>query len=479
MSYIKVFTPFDMSDAVVWTGEVVKATEDTLIISDGTRTGRYDGVFEYDADGNATGTIQKYTYFEDGELQIRLKGLAVDAAAYGALFNDGDAYGIYELLFAGKDNVVGSDGADIFWTYGGSDNLDGGAGSDMIDGMGGNDTIRGGLGADSLYGGAGRDVLFGDEGNDFLHGGIGADRMLGGLGNDRYVVDNVKDAVVEGVDQGNDLVRASVDYALGANVERLVLAGTEALRGTGNELDNVLTGNAGNNVLRGGAGEDTLAGGAGNDFLNGGEDADRMVGGAGNDRFVVDNAGDVVVEARGQGNDLVSASVDFTLGANVERLVLTGSGDLEGRGNGLANSLSGNSGDNILRGGAGADTMLGGGGADRLFGGAGADQMTGNAGADLFVFRTAGETPRGTGHDVITDFEDGLDRLHLAGIDADTTSVGNQAFDFIGSDVFSGTAGELRYGYHSIFGDVDGDGNADFQIEIGSGLTLTTDDFIL
>ena len=398
MSYIKVFTPFDMSEAVVWTGEVVKATEDTLIISDGTRTARYNGNFDYDAEGNATGTIEQYDYFEDGALQIRLKGLSVDAATYGALFNDGDAYGIYELLFEGRDKVVGSDGADIFWTYGGSDNLDGGAGSDMIDGMAGNDTIRGGLGADSLYGGVGQDALYGDAGNDFLHGGVGTDRMIGGAGHDRYVVDDIQDVVIEGVDKGNDLVKASVDYTLGANVERLALTGSEALRGTGNALDNVIAGNAGDNVLRGAAGADTLSGGAGNDLLNGGRDADHMSGGLGNDRYIVDNAGDVVVEAKGQGYDLVMASVDFKLGANVERLVLIGDGDLEGRGNALDNRLSGNSGDNTLRGGAGADTMLGGEGADR---------MTGGEGADVFVFSSVAETPRGAGHDVITDFEAG------------------------------------------------------------------------
>ena len=63
-----------------------------------------------------------------------------------------------------------------------------------------------------------------------------------------------------------------------------------------------------------------------------------MTGGAGNDTYAVDNAGDVVVEASGEGADTVSSSVTYTLAANVEDLVLTGSANLNGTGNTLANA---------------------------------------------------------------------------------------------------------------------------------------------
>lgn len=89
-----------------------------------------------------------------------------------------------------------------------------------------------------------------------------------------------------------------------------------------------------------------------------------MAGGPGDDTCVVDQSGDVVTEGADQGTDTVNAWVGWTLGANLEQLQLLGTGDLDGTGNGLANSLVGNAGKNVLNGGAGADTMTGGLGDD-------------------------------------------------------------------------------------------------------------------
>ena len=95
-----------------------------------------------------------------------------------------------------------------------------------------------------------------------------------------------------------------------------------------------------------------------------GAGADTMAGGLGNDTYVVDNVGDVVIENASEGTDTVLAAISYTLGANVENLTLTGSANINGTGNALANILTGNSGDNVLDGGAGADTMAGGLGND-------------------------------------------------------------------------------------------------------------------
>jgi serralysin len=129
----------------------------------------------------------------------------------------------------------------------------------------------------------------------------------------------------------------------------LVLTGTLDINGTGNSLDNTLTGNSGNNILDGRAGADT------------------MMGGLGDDTYHVDNTGDVITEKTNEGLDTVLASLTHVLSANIENLTLTGVGDINGTGNGLANSLTGNAGSNILNGAAGADTMFGGAGNDTYF----------------------------------------------------------------------------------------------------------------
>ncbi|HEX2173968.1 MAG TPA: cadherin domain-containing protein, partial [Dehalococcoidia bacterium] len=193
-------------------------------------------------------------------------------------------------------------------------------------------------------------------------------------------------------------------------------------------------GENGHDRLYGGNGNDRIWGGDGNDRLCGDAGADRMWGGRGNDIYEVDHRQDRVYESRGQGTDTVKASVSYSLvGTHVEKLTLTGSADLAGTGNSLANTLTGNAGANTLKGGWGSDVLkgmggndrlfgqqgndklLGGAGADELRGGGGDDRLTGNSGADIFVFE------RGGGRDTVTDFRDGQDKLdvsRLAGVDS-------------------------------------------------------------
>lgn len=133
------------------------------------------------------------------------------------------------------------------------------------------------------------DTLTGGAGNDILDGGAGSDRLLGGIGNDTYIVDSIRDVVVENAGAGEDTVESAVNYTLTTNVEYLVLTGTANINGIGNNLDNLITGNSGDNQLKGLAGNDTLLGNAGNDTLIGGAGNDILTGKQGSDRFLFGN----------------------------------------------------------------------------------------------------------------------------------------------------------------------------------------------
>jgi Ca2+-binding RTX toxin-like protein len=257
-----------------------------------------------------------------------------------------------------------------------------------------------------LNGAGGDDTLTGGAGADMLNGGTGGDAMAGGLGSDTYLVDSAADAVTENFLGGtSDGVIASVDFTLGANIEELALSGTADIDGTGNSFANEIAGNSGRNTLSGligtdhlygeagdddlfgGEGNDTLEGGSENDELDGGTGADIMEGGTGDDIYTVDNAGDVVTELSNQGtSDLIMASVSRVLSFFVENLLLTGTANTYGVGNGLDNLIVGNGGNNALTGLAGADSLFGFGGADFLLGGAGGDAFDGGAGSDTALY---------------------------------------------------------------------------------------------
>jgi Ca2+-binding RTX toxin-like protein len=241
-------------------------------------------------------------------------------------------------------------------------------GATNIDGTGNalDNVIRGNGGRNSLSGGnGGQDTLIGGAGNDTLYGIDGLDRLIGGTGDDVYIVNGDGDEVVELTGQGYDSVTATVSrsYTLAQNVERLVLVGLN-VDGFGNSLDNEILGTTGDNLLDGAAG------------------ADRLVGYEGDDSYLVDNVGDVVVEAANQGTDEVLSKISWTLGANLENLTLTGAAAINGIGNALDNRISGNDANNTLRGGIGSDIIIGGAGTDLLYGEDGDDILSGGVGND-------------------------------------------------------------------------------------------------
>jgi Ca2+-binding RTX toxin-like protein len=154
-----------------------------------------------------------------------------------------------------------------------------------------------------------------------------------------------------------------------------------------------------------------------------------------------------------------------------------------------ADTLTGNDAtSNTLAGDDGNDTLNGAALTDVLFGQLGKDTMTGNAGADTFFFESKAESHKGAGRDVITDFS-GFnggenDKIDLGDIDA-KKGPHNQTFHFIGAHHFHDRAGELQVKYNAVShiaivqGDVNGDGKADFQIEVHSDSALVKADFFL
>ncbi|QZD94581.1 calcium-binding protein [Qipengyuania gelatinilytica] len=343
-----------------------------------------------------------------------------------ALYNEATSGVRVNLLVGAAQNTQGA-GID---TLLGFENLTGSAYNDQLRGNLDANVLIGLSGNDSLFGNDGDDVLEGGDGNDRLYGGKGADIMDGGAGNDLYVVDNAGDVVIDQLG-GYNIVRASVDFILPDEIQKLFLTGA-ASSGTGNARNNVIIGSGNDDTLSGLGGADRLIGGNGRDDLFGGSGLDELFGG--NDADMLDGGGQ----------------------------------------------------DDVLWGGAGNDILLGGNGNDGLDGGAGTDILTGGEGADTFFFRSAADlSDKAWNADRITDFDRAAgDTINLWGIDADTNAAGNQAFTFIGTAAFSGTAGELRYvsdgaGGLRVLMDTDGDGAADLNFLLSDLTDLQASDFVL
>ncbi|MBT9471397.1 MAG: S8 family serine peptidase [Pseudomonadota bacterium] len=397
------------------------------------------------------------------------------------------------------------------------------------------ENAHGGDGADTITGNAVANILDGHRGDDRLTGGAGDDRLNGGDGQDTAVYAGVRANYSWTLDASGAVI--VVDNVTGegsdhlVGVEVLQFADVQVVVATGAVVEPTpppttpppttpsqptITGTDGADSLSGGADNEILLGLCGADTLNGGAGADRLEGGMGGDSYYVDNTGDAVVEAVGEGLDRVySALSTYTLTDNVENLTLLGSGG-SGVGNALNNQIVGNSGANQISGGdgadvvdagagndtlqgeAGADALYGRGGADVIDGGdgndtlvgsTGGDVLTGGAGADIFDFDTAADSTA-TAPDRILDFTQGADRVDLATIDAQAGSTTNEAFHLVGQAAFSGGLGEVRYQIYDlagtaddrtiIQGDTNGDRIADFEIVLSGRLTsLQASDFIL
>ncbi len=155
--------------------------------------------------------------------------------------------------------------------------------------------------------------------------------------------------------------RLTVNLTPGATFENAwgnnnvwIMLGTIIEKYIGSHISDYVLGNIGNNWFWGNEGNDVFFGVGGNDHLWGQTGNDTLVGGSKHD------------------------------------------------------TLRGGSGNDKLRGGSGRDMLYGDAGNDVLAGGTGRDKLIGGAGADKFVFKS------GWAKDVVRDFEDGVDTIHLS-----------------------------------------------------------------
>jgi Ca2+-binding RTX toxin-like protein len=428
------------------------------------------------------------------------------------------------LDFVGVEtmHVTTGSGNDTVTTGGGNDRLDGGAGNDRLFlHLGGDDVVSGGSGNDILLFGAAMTSA------DRVDGGVGVDTVVlqgdyaAGLAltGDVLGIENISLLAGSNTSLG-DPGTNRYDYLLTTHDSNFAAGVQARINGSALLADEsfIFDGSAENDatfVVYGGRGTDTFTGGQGNDiffFADGGRfaEGDTVDGGGGYDglflrgnysidftqagfagaltgveNLTVSGAGDDRY-ARGGGtefdysitwdDDLLAGGATFTVNGSTlgseESLAFNGSEETDG-------SFR-------LFGGSGNDVLTGGSGADMIFGGLRGDTLTGGAGNDTFRYNNVAES-NSTERDGIQDFNAG-DLIDLSRIDANELVAGNQAFGFVGSAAFSGTAGELRFENISlggpvwmVQGDTNGDGVSDFEVilVISPADPITASDFIL
>ena len=412
-------------------------------------------------------------------------GSANDSLAGGDdadhLFGDADADTLNGG--SGSDTLVGGDGDDLYII----DSMDDqivelpGGGEDLIQSsisldlnavtssadlthfveeiqlLGSASTATGNGLSNYLLGNAGANTLSGGGGNDTLDGAGGADSLVGGLGDDYFILADStaksEDVIYEASDGGSDTIETGVSFALAvdaANVENLILTGSDSLTGSGDDQANHIIGNDGNNTLysdaSGNVADLTLSDGyAGGDILEGGN---------GDDTFYVTSPNVTIVDSADStngGDDRVESwfSIGFDkLGDYIETVELKGSDDLVAYASSTGNAdikIIGNDGNNglvswygsdTLEGGKGDDQIYGFDGNDSLVGGDDVDTLYGGSGDDTYLIQASGDDDdliiedEGAGRDTVfaqMDYTlgDHLENLTLLGSASNAT--GNEA----------------------------------------------------
>ncbi len=342
-------------------------------------------------------------FLNGGETYQKVVGLGGNDVLLGGTGNnilDGGAGNDQLDGGAGADTLIGRAGNDALTGDAGDDTIDAGVGDDFINAGEGNDSVLGGEGNDTIFAGTGNDTVAGGAGDDTIYGQGGTDVVDGGTGNDRFVGAPGTYTYAFGTGSGQDIIDSSQGGSYTIQMSAGVLP-SDVIVG---RVDQTITLNLSGgldtltlpsfyvnhslqvqfadgtvwdaNTIHNQAGDSRQVGTSGADYLPGYNGfPDELIGLAGDDVYVVNDLGDVVVEAPDEGHDTVYSSVDFTLPDNVEDLYLSDPYTLydffgqvlhvdpaavSATGNALDNFLRGNSFHNILTGGAGDDTLDGG-----------------------------------------------------------------------------------------------------------------------
>ncbi len=198
-------------------------------------------------------------------------------------------------------------------------------------------------------------------------------------------------------------------------------------------------------------------------FMRGGDDTVRVTDHDGTQGYMF-NGGDGSDTLNFTGSKVgVNISEHGLAVRNFETIIGTAKGDVIFDGNG----------DTVIKGGKGGDVIAGGGGRDLLYGGTGIHK-------DVFVFEKTSDSHKKLAQtDRVFQFS-AKDKLDLSGIDADTTTAGEQSFAFTGKTATAHSVWfETKSGKAFVHADVNGDANADFSILIMNTSTVNAQDFIL
>ena len=471
--------------------EDFKSSNNTYLLSDDNVVGTYWECI-WDTDGVDTISAQN---LEIGCV-INLKSASLTGPGAGGYLSSANGInGGYTIAHGVKiENAEGSNK---------SDTIVGNNFSNTIRGNNGNDTLTGGNGNDRVFGGAGRDTIYLDNGRDIINGGSGIDKVAVS-GNSNATV-NLSKAGNQNTGFGTDKFVFIEDIDGGGGNDKLY----------GSNAANKIYGFDGADRLFGRNGNDTLSGGDGNDFLKGDANNDKLYGGNGNDRLYLDAGTDLLnggtgadyvyatgnvrtridlastqAQNTGYGNDRIM-NIENIFGGGSHDTFFGNSGRNIIRGNNGNDTINGRNGNDLIFGGRnndkltgsnGNDTLKGDHGADRLFGGAGKDKLYAgvDSNRDVFVYTKATDSKKGSKRDLIYNFDSGEDDILLKGIDADTSTNGNQSFSFsdgaAGNSVWTQTLGTNNL---LVRGDVNGDSVYDFEIQLIGITSLNENDFIL